>query len=434
MKRLLLAAGILAVPVVLFGISFLQQNNPEPRRDQGLYAADPNHIWNRLHRHLYERTGADGQQSGAERLDPLLWRESRHLRDGPSYEKAVALANEFLAAGASLQISDVRKRALFQRDAAAIFDYAAGHPGEGVPVFELGSAVARVMKSVALTSAEISALPNNYAEAVASQAYAAQYDPARPQQPFLPRDLFDENGPWVSLGDGDGGPVADIHTHEFGARSAFLVFMRLPEGRQSTLAYLDKLKSAARDGIPIRRTERLTHPPPQFPAGTQLALARRMFLIDRDGQLHATPIVESVQLRVFRAVPRDARQGFLPEPARAQQAVLEFLLDRRRFFAGQAGGLRAVSAGESDFSTFMTHGIDPFESAGRAGAPEIAKWRVPVLAQCAVCHSGPGVLSMMTPLRQIQPSTPQTEAEMVLYGKRQRFEWGLLQGYWHTAR
>src|ERR1051326_2246410 len=42
---------------------------------------------------------------------------------------------------------------------------------------------------------------------------------------------------------------------------------------------------------------------PEFPAGTQLALVRRMVLIDAQGELRPTNIIEDVQIRVHRTIP-----------------------------------------------------------------------------------------------------------------------------------
>ena len=83
----------------------------------------------------------------------------------------------------------------------------------------------------------------------------------------------------------DGAPLAMAHAKFFSGRSAFLVFIRLPDGRQATLDYLDKLGKAGSplvarevklaDGTPHRDTD-FRPDLPQLPAGTQVALVRQI--------------------------------------------------------------------------------------------------------------------------------------------------------------
>jgi len=47
--------------------------------ERSLYHADPEHLWNRLHEALFVRVGPDGRTYGQDRLEPLLWRGSKHL-------------------------------------------------------------------------------------------------------------------------------------------------------------------------------------------------------------------------------------------------------------------------------------------------------------------------------------------------------------------
>ena len=55
---------------------------------------------------------------------------------------------------------------------------------------------------------------------------------------FLPADLFQPNGSWVLVSAQGGDPAAPAHVAAFFGRSTFLIFMRLPAGREATLAYL----------------------------------------------------------------------------------------------------------------------------------------------------------------------------------------------------
>ena len=92
---------------------------------------------------------------------------------------------------------------------------------------------------------------------------------------------------------------------------------------------------------------------PAIPTGTQLALVRRMLLIDERGMVVPSPLTENIQLRVLQE--RDQR-------------FFEFRLRRTRLFAGEAGGLQAIAPGDLAFLTFSSKGIDSFESR-RPGGP-----------------------------------------------------------------
>jgi hypothetical protein len=65
-----------------------------PRR--AIYDPDTAHIWNRVHSALFVRTGPDGRSYGQDRLEPLLWSDSRYLLEGRSADRAAAVLEEFL--------------------------------------------------------------------------------------------------------------------------------------------------------------------------------------------------------------------------------------------------------------------------------------------------------------------------------------------------
>src|SRR5262249_61281274 len=65
-------------------VSFLVLARParsaeEPARSRAIYHADPEHLWNRLHEALFVRIGPDGRTYGQDRLEPLLWPESKYI-------------------------------------------------------------------------------------------------------------------------------------------------------------------------------------------------------------------------------------------------------------------------------------------------------------------------------------------------------------------
>src|SRR5262249_4827717 len=125
----------------------------------------------------------------------------------------------------------------------------------------------QVMRRVALKPEEVGALPDNLARTVNAGAFPKAYDPGHPERPFLPADLLAPKGPWVPVRntthpDGLGAPE---HVRFTNGRSLFLVLLRLPQGRAATEAYLKTLRGGKL---------------PQFPPDTQVALVRRMILID----------------------------------------------------------------------------------------------------------------------------------------------------------
>src|SRR5437016_904968 len=98
------------------------------------YAADPNHLWNRVHRRLLERRDAKGNAWGCDEVDPLLWQQSKHVLASPAYAETVRLLDEFINAHAEQLIHDPLQRAIFQRNMWAVFDWLArptdDHPRE----------------------------------------------------------------------------------------------------------------------------------------------------------------------------------------------------------------------------------------------------------------------------------------------------------------
>jgi hypothetical protein len=129
-------------------------------------------------------------------------------------------------------------------------------------------------------------------------------------------------------------------------------------------------------------------------------------LIDSKGRVVDSPLTESVQLRVMRsdtpALTAKVVDGFARGGSRRgapeAQAFAEFQLRRTALFAGEAGGLRDVSA-ERDFKTgFNAHQWDEF---GREPSPASSNDPFPERSQpfknnrasCLGCHQYPGVYS-----------------------------------------
>lgn len=364
-----------------------------------IYDRDPDHIWNRLFRLFYMRTGKNGRQYGGEELDPYVRVETRHLIEGPSHDEAVKLLDDFLQQHAELLVRDPLKRAWMQRDLIAIYNWLVDADTEQKSNrAQLQAKLREIIGRLALTGDEIRALPDNYQEAARSRAFPAIYDSRDPDRGFLPPDLFDPAGSWVCLGEQHGQSVASEHLIFFDGRSVFLVFLDLPGGRTETLAYLEKLRT-----IPTHWREDREFPggimvpspePPQLPPSTRMALVRQTVLIDNRGKVVSTHLTESVQIRVYRAIRPFSEVALLKDPP---QHFFELRLDRRVLFSGRLGGLRAVTAGEKEFGFFNIYrGPDEFEDEN---SPEEAG-RAIILRQCAECHSSAGIHSFLSYSRE----------------------------------
>jgi len=383
------------------GQTNLARNQSSDVPVRGIYAPDPDHIWNRLFRLFYVRHDRNGRQHGGDELDPYLWVDTKYLLSGSSHDEASKLLDEFLQQHSERLITDSLKRALFQRDLLAINDWVSSPSDEQVQGrSELQKRVTEVIRRLALTEDQTRKLPDNYEDAIRAHEFPTSHDPADPQRPFLPADLFDPKGPWVCLGEQHGRPVASDHLEFFNGRSIFLVFFQVPGGRAKTLAYLAKLRKIPKtwgpnpDLRPLVRDGQadlaglVPYPePPQFPIGTRMALIRQMVLISSSGQPMATRLTESVQMRVYRAIHFD-----LGGTGTHSQDFFELRLNREGLLSGQAGGLRAVAPGERDFAVFRSHGNDVFEDEKEK--PE--SWEGTVLDTCSACHENSGMHSFIS--------------------------------------
>ncbi len=409
---------------------------------EGVFDRDPQHPWNRLHRLLYSRTTQDGKVYDQESLEPLLVPGSKFLTEGPSYRQAVTLLDEFLKERADVRIKDPLKCAILQRDLWAIFsttvadaqyvfrvDQQRGRisitdrledPGDGAQPEEqrarrreLQERLARVMRRIALKPGEVDALPDNLAQAGKAGAFPKTFDPKSPARAFLPTDLLAKDGSWVAVSNltraNEEFLAAPEHVRFTKGRSVFVVFLRLPEGRQATEAFLKKTQEGDL---------------PQFPEGTQTALLRRMLLIDSSGTLRESPLTESLQIRVYRKLD-------LGIP-------YEYILRRRDLFAGRRGGLRAVGADEASYFDFPTRGGDVFEMSKLPPAEAI-------MQTCNRCHSrldGRGGIHTVNTIYArgdtgqkptgLGLTTSSWEARTTIDWARKSYTWGLLQGLWAT--
>jgi hypothetical protein len=137
---------------------------------QAIYDSDPEQIWNRLFRLFYVRHARDGRQYGGDELDPYLWPETKYLLSGSSHYEALQLLDGFLKQHSERLGRDPLKRALFQRDLLAVYDWLTQPPSsfaEPTPSrTELQKRVAGIIRRVAFTEDETRKLPNNYDDAI----------------------------------------------------------------------------------------------------------------------------------------------------------------------------------------------------------------------------------------------------------------------------
>jgi len=374
-----------------------------------VYDPDPDHLWNRVFRQLYRRVAANGEEYGSDELDPLLWLDTTYLLDRVSHQQAIQILDEFLSKHAENLIRDPLKRAMFQRDLWAVFDWLASQ-AEPFPAQRqtLERRLIQIVKRVALPKDEILSLPDNYTLVVRSNTFPANVQADHPEIAFLPYDIFQPDSAWIPIGR-EGGPVAMTHTESFPffGHSVFLVFVRSPTGRAATL---DFIKSLNAESNPITAI------------GSDVALVRRLLLIDHDGDLILSPLIETIQIRHF-------------SPA---QNFHEFELDRTRLFDNLSGGLVLKT---DLFMLFMGHG-DLFQN------PDIPDLRATIPDICRACHSEyPPILnsgntqSILSFSRQkfplpdqggltLFPTTWAKEAQTVIQWKLNHATWQSLEALW----
>jgi len=414
-----------------------ETENPVP---EAWFDADPDHPWNRLRECLFVRTADDGTVYRREELEPPLQSLSKHLLEGPSHDRAIALLDEFRQRQADQLIRDPVKRAVLQRDLWAVFGMTAGtaathvwehggqilsagiedtgdeHFGRKRARRELQRRLVAVMRAIALSPEEIAAIPDNLREAAHSGAYPSAGDPVHPERAFLPVDLPQEDGPWVLVSNPERTDelAAPCHVQFTNGRSLFLVYMRLPQGRAATQAYLAKIGNGKWE---------------QFPEGTQFALVRRMLLIDDSANISVSPLTEEVQLRVFRKL--DTVDSY------------SLLLSRKDLFAGRRGGFRFVEATETS-----CYDISGFHGGSPTGSQDLLEIKPPspghlVMECCVTCHrfqDEGGILSVVSAFAggrrypDLKPAIQESQIRSALDWAKKTYSWGLLQGLWETQQ
>lgn len=406
-----------------------------------IYNSNPDHLWNRLNRTLFLRTALDGQQYGLNELDILYWYRTTNLLAGVSHQRALSVLDEFINQHGERLIDDPLKKALLQRDLWALFDWAAAplSSTHKIERMDLLKRLAIVIRRLELTTNEIASLPDNYALAIKNHLSD------------LPAGLFSTNGIWINISAGNVERIAPAHTMFFGGRSVFSVWFHDANGRQAGLNYLKQLDAFKPMFIYVTNRDsqsqfELDPNLPQFSINSQWALARCLCLIDTDGRIQPTHVVESIQTRTYRGLGQpdfvmttNQNGRVVPEEV-PRQRFNEFRMTRD----SQASLISIPQEGREFNKVPFMIGIDPFEYHFQ---PETnngpTEYRSIVLRSCMECHSGPGICSVNSFTRflsfsypppgettHLMESPPEHENEVTVDWKQQQFDWGLLQGLW----
>jgi hypothetical protein len=405
-----------------------------------IYDRDPEHLWNRLYRAIAVRTEG-AVDYGVDNAEPYY-----DAFDDP--KKLAAILDEFLDKQGESRASGDLRQALLQNDVWSAFDLATS-PEVGASGVLLRRRLARVIERLQLKSSRISGLPDNYAQAVKSAAFATDFDPEHSDRVFLPPDLLDPQGQWVEIGEAGLGAVAPFHVEMLSGRSVFRVFIRCPGGRQATLSYLETLNlyptpwelnpqdigRRSPDHAKVRvRPLLFNSATPQFPPGTMVALVRQMMVINDELQPVPTSITEKVQFRVYKDTG-ESGHVFDRGDFSSRQFVYELVMRRRDLLAGRDGGLHFVTPDETEYQlTSIPMGVS--REAHLRG--------VVVLSTCVRCHSSNGIFSVNTYGHSINGqviadsvnSNPQLlpatsigyQGNATADWKTRQFNWGLLRG------
>lgn len=426
-----------------------------------IYADDPEHLWNRLHRTLFGREWRDGTVYGLDDTQLLYWRTTDHLTTGDSHAAGIAVLDEFLDKNGEALIEDPLERAMLQLDLWALFDWTARGRLKKLSEnqLRLQKRLVAVMKRIALTRDQIEALPDNYSLAVESGAFPSEVNTEKHGAPYLPPNLLDEeSGPWVRIYGAGGEQGAEAHVRHADGRSLFWVYLRVPEGRDATWDYIMELRDFERPFEAVSLDREANQPVyswsysvvtgqtnitesselPQLPPGTQAALVEQAMLIDDSGNITPTPLTVHVQIRAHGG-PLD---NYAP-------SFFELRLHRRALFHGRAGGFVAMGDEDEVFPGFGFHDVDAFETTSRLS-------RVQAL-RCTGCHQQTGVYTFFSRHRIIglpgrsmpqqglrrntsnklvsrdNPLPRMYEENDAVYWKKRQYSWGRLEALWMTV-
>lgn len=420
--------------VVLFGL-FISQV-PIDRVCGAEETADPYDV---LYDVVMTRFGPDGEAYGTHESSPSIFNGSDFPFDDRTFDKLDAAVDAF---GALSQekieaYSDIQ-RALMQRHLWHVFDatlpmswLTTGPNRKLVKVTRAKShtdrrealrpKIASLIQRLALTKAQILALPDTRATTLKSGGFARRHDPEDPIKSFLPDDIYAKETSWVCIGYENESPAPD-HSDKLKFRSAFLTFMRLPGGRRETLDYMEtKTKQRGNVG--------------QFPVGTQFAFIEQAFLISDEGKMILSPLIVSISLRAYLDVTHGFHRSRPPT-----QSLAEFVMQPRRLMQGNAV-MKALGEGDVRFAAGdagMTGGVvEPFERRDKLLTSRRRDMlRLPRLKLCMKCHAGRGVEGVAAGggLFTVKETSPEEIVEATLSQKRDHDTWKTLSELWDADR
>lgn len=370
-----------------------------------LYDPDPAHVANRVYKTLFT-------WKSDEDAPPSHWPRQKVALDIANLKSVL---DELLQVNIAKEFPDPLKRIFLQRDLWLAFDWLAQQPatiGAENPVIQ--RKLARCIQHLALPMSQLRQLPDNYDDELTSDAYPIEFDGANPSAPFLPGGLWMRNGSWIMIGDRDTRSIlASEHLDFFRGHSAYIVFVRLPAGREATIAYLNKITTATMAHAKL----------PELPEGTQMALVGQVMAIDDKGLPFPTTITETVQIRVYRNPKKSLTM------ANDAQSRFEFRLDRAALFAHKPVTLRPVGAKDQDWEFINYLGEKKAESESKGV----------IMNSCFDCHNEAGVESFRTftqmrkssgPVRQLTLSTRSKEAGRIVTWKKRQLDFQLLRQFW----
>ncbi len=393
--------------------------------------ADP---YDTLYDVIMTRYGPDGKAYGSNESSPSIFKESEFPFDDRTYRKLNAALDEFAALSQEKieAYSDIQ-RALMQRhlwhvfDATIPFRWIADRSGEyiwGMSHADRRAAVrpkvALRIKRLALTKAQILALPDTRAVTVESGSFTRHHDSEDAFKPFLAADLYSKESSWVGIDFGED-PPAPFHQNKLRFRSAFLTFMRLPGGRVATLDYVKKGSRQKGDAK-------------QFSVGTQFALIEQAFLISDEAEMILSPLIVSISLRAYLNVERSASKSGR-EPT---QSVAEFVMQPRQLMRGDAV-MKAFGPSEIRFAAgdVDIHGeaVEPFEDVPDVFFREDQNdmLRKPRLKLCMSCHKSRGRRGVMGgSISDVKESSVKEIVNVTLAHKRDHETWKALSKLWQA--
>ncbi len=434
-------AAILVLVAALLG-SFLvaQETTPGPSyaallatAPEPIYSNDANDSWNRIFYFLFSRRietcvseefseGApfvDGvstrtferNEAGDRAIDPLYPSQlvdtgRRLVLTEPGYSGFTKALHEALDSNVS---RSTVARALMQSDLWGAHDILFA-PFPAADEKELGERrlatldlISRLIRRIALTSAEIKSLPNNYSAAVQRHSFP---------------DVFGKDSGWIE--------VLWFHprAHDSfaGFRRTSRVFLKPTQAQRDVKEFLAGLPERA-ESDPIGGLD-------------GVALVTQLLLIDTQGKLHPTTLTSEVQVRMFEN----------SEPGRSKPNDGTFKTDN--------GGFKRTSLQVCEISRRLmlrepeSGGLVPEEDSMPAYAQGygFAEGQLPIQVtlrtRCAECHTDTltqiNTFAIARPphhvplVRQLNPAANET-ANLVIAEKIKRRDFEALRAYFDGA-